>query len=209
MLCRAEKREEFGEPNNRAGAQRIGQGDEQAGIYCGFGRAEGRRCGNALKDGSGGVLNVDFLSLRKSAVQGVDVAATGKCGADESEVAAWERGGGVIEREVFEREFDEEQERTYALTGNNRNGFGKEKILEEEEMGRKIGAKAVVCGDEVGEENAFAITDEGWLTGGGGEEEEGREMEEVAQMGFQWRTGLEPLRVFIVLRFAVDLRLQI
>lgn len=76
-------------------------------------------------------------------------------------------------------------------------------------MGLKRGAKVFVCADEVEVEAVFAFNDETWMTGGGEEVEEEREMGEVAEMGFQWRVELERSMALIGLWCAVELRLEV
>lgn len=49
--------------------------------------------------------------------------------------------------------------------GNDEEGSGREKIQEGGKMGARIGAKVYIFGDEVGEQNVFAITKKTSLTG--------------------------------------------
>lgn len=76
-------------------------------------------------------------------------------------------------------------------------------------MSVRNGTKVFICGDEVGEEEMFPITDETWLTAEEGEVEERREMKQVTDMGFQLRVGLGRQTAFIVSWCAVELRLQV
>lgn len=84
MLCKAEKRVEFGEPPNGAGVLKAGFGDEDVGIHRRFERAEGRRCNDALKVENVRVLDGGFVSLQDVVVEDVDLAAD-ECGGDECE----------------------------------------------------------------------------------------------------------------------------
>lgn len=74
----------------------------------------------------------------------------------------------VGQREVVSREVDEGGEGLYVDMRNDGDGFRKEGIVEEEKVGVRIGAKLLVCGDEVRKEDVSAITNETWLTGGSG-----------------------------------------
>lgn len=53
MLCEAEERDKFRDPNNGAEAGRGGPGNEDVGILGGFGRAKGKGCKDVLKEGDG------------------------------------------------------------------------------------------------------------------------------------------------------------
>lgn len=75
----------------------------------------------------------------------------------------------MSKREVFKKKVVERRERRYANIGNDENRFRKEDLVESREMGTRTGAEVLVCGDKVGEEDAFAFTDEPWLTNGSGE----------------------------------------
>lgn len=62
----------------------------------------------------------------------------------------------------------------------NVDGFGREKIVERKKIEVRNDAKVFFCGDEIRAGDMSAKTNETWLTGRGKEEEEGREMEELA-----------------------------
>lgn len=49
-LCEAEKRDELGNPNSRAGAGRVEPGNDDEKILWGFGSAKEERCEDALKE---------------------------------------------------------------------------------------------------------------------------------------------------------------
>lgn len=68
--------------------------------------------------------------------------------------------------EVFERELDEEEKGVYADIGSGRDDFGEEGDLEREKVGVILRAKVLSCCNEAVEEDAFAIPDETWSTGG-------------------------------------------
>lgn len=59
-----------------------------------------------MKEGDGGILDGELVSLREPVVQGEDVASDDKGGADECRSHVLEARGGVGERDVFKREFD-------------------------------------------------------------------------------------------------------
>lgn len=58
---------------------------------------------------------------------------------------------------------------------NDEDVFGREEILERDEREARTGAELIFCSEKPGEEELSGITDETWLTGGGGrrEREEG------------------------------------
>lgn len=79
----------------------------------------------------------------------------------------------VIERKLSKKDTEEGEEGMCATMGDDEDGLGREKITERNELKVRTGAKAFVCGDEVGEENVFTVTDDSWLTdrpGSGGRE---------------------------------------
>lgn len=72
----------------------------------------------------------------------------------------------MSESEDFKREVDEEGEGVYTDKENDGDGSGEVVIEEGGETGvRKKIAKVSVCGDELGEEDVFAIVNKTWLTG--------------------------------------------
>lgn len=62
------------------------------------------------------------------------------------------------------------KERTYAHTRTDGVGFRREKIVKGKKMKTEGGGKVFICGEAVGEEELFAITDETWLAGRGQQE---------------------------------------
>lgn len=89
---------------------------------------------------------------------------------------------GVSKPEDIKNEVHEEEERLYADMRNIEDSFGTEEIVEGEEMRRKTGTKNFVCGEEVREEDVFALTDETRLTDWGGEVREEMEMKEKREI---------------------------
>lgn len=75
----------------------------------------------------------------------------------------------------------------YAKMRNDGDGFGREEIVKGRRMGVKVGAKAFFSGDELRDEDVFAIKYEIRLTNGGRKVGDGREMEEVGEMRVQWK----------------------
>lgn len=131
MLCEATNADEFEDPNIRARDWRAGPGVEDVRVLRGLPGAERRCCKDALKEGRGGFLYVDFVLLREVAVESGDVAADDECKVDECEAGVWNGGRGESRREVFKREVDERRERMYADMGNDGHEFRKEEIVEE------------------------------------------------------------------------------
>lgn len=62
---------------------------------------------------------------------------------------------------------------------------------EDKKKGVRTGAKVSVCGDEVREKGALAISSKTASTSATEEVKERREMEEVLETRFQWKVGLE------------------
>lgn len=73
----------------------------------------------------------------------------------------------------------------YADTGIDEDGFGRAKIVEKAAMRVKTCAEVPVWGDEVVEEDVFAITEETWRTGGAMEKKEVGRLKRWRKMGFQ------------------------
>lgn len=62
--------------------------------------------------------------------------------------------------EILKGEFDKGEKGMYVDMESDGDAFGIENFVEEEEMEVGIGEKVLVCGDEVGEKNMFALTEE-------------------------------------------------
>lgn len=72
----------------------------------------------------------------------------------------------MSEREVIKRDLDKREEEMYADMESDGDRVERKEIVMGEKLEARIGAKAFVCGDEVGERGVFAITDKTWLTEG-------------------------------------------
>lgn len=110
-LCDAEEEDEF---EDQATGRKWGELDPatRTGEHFGdSGRADRRRCEDALKEGDGGVLDGDVVFFREVLAESGNVATAEECGADE---CVWLEGGGLSEREGLEGEADEIGEGMYA-----------------------------------------------------------------------------------------------
>lgn len=143
-------------------------------------------------------MDSDFFSLREVGIESREVATDDGWRADYCEGGLWEGGRRVSERESFKREIDDSREGVYADMGNDEDGFRREEIVEGKEMGVSTSAKTLLCADGVGEEALFAVTHEIWLPGEEEEVEGGRETDQMAEMGFPWRVGLDRSVALIV-----------
>lgn len=89
MLSKAVEGDRFVEAENRAGVGKAGSGDEDVGALWESGRAERKSCGDTFKEGHLGILESNFISLRKVDVQGGYTATEDECGADGSTAGVW------------------------------------------------------------------------------------------------------------------------
>lgn len=88
-------------------------------------------------------------------------------------------------RVIFKKEVSEEEEGMPVAMESAGEGLKREETVERRDMGGKTGENKFVCGDGVEEENVLSFTEETWPTGGRQEVVRGREIDEVAEMGFQ------------------------
>lgn len=207
-LSEAELREELGDPAGGVKAERVGPGNKGERLLRSFEGAEGKSHKDGLMDEDGGIPDGDFVSLREAVFDG-DVASDDECGAEQFQTDVCERGGGVIERKVFQRDADERPERLYAQTENDGDGFGRKKIVRKKETGVRTGARVSVCDDEVGEEDVSLITEKTRLTGRRKKSMKERRWKRWLEMGSQGSVELELLLVLTVPRCVGGLRLEV
>lgn len=143
------------------------------------------------------------------AVESGFVATEDECEAGGCEVVLREGGKGVNEREGSEREAEKRAKEICVNMKNDGDGSERGKIVDCEEMVVRAGPNNLVCSDEAGKENVFAITDQAWLPCRKEESEEKREIERAAERRFQWKMGPERSVVLILSLCGVDLRSEV
>lgn len=115
----------------------------------------------------------------------------------------------VSDREVFKKEADKGRERTCPQTEIDGDGFERVEVVERVEIRMRTRTKEFVYGNEVGEEDVSATTDELWLMDGWKEVEERVEMAEVAEIEFRCRVGLRRSMASKVSWYAMSIRLKV
>lgn len=144
-----------------------------------------------MKHGNKKIPDGYYFLLRELVVENGGVPTDDQSGGDECQTSVSEGNGGLSKGEGFKIEVDKRGEGVYADVRSDRGGLRREEIVEEGEMGVRIGTKVAVCGDEVGEENVLVVTDATSLTCKEKKVDGRTGKEEVAEMGFHWRVGLE------------------
>lgn len=144
-----------------------------------------------MKERDRRILDGDFDFLRKVVVEGIDVVTDDELGADCCEEDVLEEEEDVTEKGAFKRDVRKKVERMYAATKTKGDFLGRKKTFEGEEEVMRISAKVFLCGDEIEEEDVLTIKNKIWSTGRGEEIEERRELEELAEMGLEWKVVLK------------------